>query len=191
MLLLHDEVSLLIHISFYLPHFPSAHYLCRGQSPCLRPVPQPCNDSAVSTSLHPAFTTNSIMFSMGRNMSNAHHTFNPMMSSGLLTIWTRYAVTLPSPTLHSVSRRFSTLSILPVLLPGNVYMNSETCVAPEQYFQHHTCCRLTFWKSIPNHSPLEASVMCTREHSVVQRSAPNACEYIIRITPKRSVEYIF
>ena len=185
-----DEVSFLIHISSYLPPFPSAHRLTRGQSSCLRPVPYPCNDSITSTSLHPAFTTNSAVLSVGRIMSNACRTFNPMMPHGLLTIWTRCVAKLSLPALCSTRRRSSIFSILPVLLPGGVYTSSEVYAGPTPSSQRRTHFRLTISKSIPNLLPPVVMLMCTGGPSMVQGFASSAYGCLPRTTPRRSLKFV-
>ena len=88
---------------------PTAHYSSRGYSSCPRLLPRCYNNSIASTSLHPTFTTNSAMYSMGKNTYNARHTFKTMMWSGLLTIWTQYVAASPSalPTQPAVGSRWS------------------------------------------------------------------------------------
>ena len=125
-------------------HSPISCHPTEGYSPCPHPVPRPCNNSIISTSLHPSFTTNSAMYCMGGNIVNVYRTFRVMIWCGLLNIWTRYVAVLLFLNLHLSRGRRSIVSTLLVPLSGSVYENSEADAAPGGCSQHRTGFRLTF-----------------------------------------------
>ena len=97
----------------------------------------------------------------------------------------RYALTPPFSALRLRQHRLSVVSILPTQLSGNVYVSSETYVAPGRYSQRRTPFRLNVWNSNPRSSPLEVLVTCTREPSTVRRSVSNAPGCLSRMFKRR------
>ena len=81
--------------------------------------------------------------------------------------------------------RPSMVSILQVLLPGSVYVNSEAYAVPGRYSQYRIRFRLASSLLVPSRSPQEAMVTCTRGPSTVRGFASNVCECILGMDQKR------
>ena len=112
-------------------------------------------------------------------------TFKARIWCGSLTIWTRYVVRPPSPTLHSNRPRLSIVSSHLVTHSGNVCVNSEPYAELGGYSQPHTNFRLTSSTSISAHSPLEVMAMCTRGSSVAPGFASSVFGFTFEMVQQR------
>lgn len=104
--------------------------------------------------------------------------------SGLLTIWTRFTNAFTLHTLHSSQHRLLFFLLLPVLLPGNVYANSEAYAPLPQYSQRPIQFCLNSWTLAPIRSPVEVLVTCTTGLLMVQGFASNVCGCIVTVMNK-------
>ena len=150
-----------------------------------RLIPRPCKSFITSTRPHLASLTNSAMFFTERTTCDVLQTFKRTISCGLLTISTRYAAAWPFPILHSGQHRLSMVWILPALLTGNAYANSERYAALGLYSQHPTHSRLVVSRLPPNRSTQGVMVMCMSAPSTAPEFASNVCGCTLGMVQRR------
>ena len=123
------------------------------------PYPGFWNSSAASTSLHHHSPTNSPASSARKGTKTVFQSFKTKTSYGSSSTWIMY-VSISRFTRSLLSqRRFSKLSILPVLHSGNAYVSSEGYAAPGKGSHSHICSKALFRSSVNARSPLEVPVI--------------------------------
>jgi len=82
------------------------------------------------------------------------------------------------------------VSILPALLRGSVYANSEAYVAPPRFSPRRVQFHPIVSSLIPTRPPREVSVMCIAGPSMVQGFVSNACRCTVTMAHKRLLKCV-